>query len=192
MFSLFGPPKKIPVHRIKEGKYLDLAQEKTVNSFFKHRMKNKLRKALVGAWYIILEDNDYVYWGFPSFKRVFSDTRLILRENFYKTNRNDLRERFPNYKKCDGPKVKTAIQSYIAHQVRKEYTPQIPHSYIRRWKASLQDKTMSIETEVNVRIEQQQQPKTKNYHLVLDKNSLELLHIDKTTEDDTPWHEYNQ
>lgn len=197
MFSLFGPPKKLAVHRIQNGKYLDLAKEVNVSFFFKCRMQNKLRKALVGAWYIIQEDNEYVFWGYPIFQRLFSDTRMIDRKKFYKTNREALRQQFPNYKTYDGPKIKTTVQSYIAHEVRQEYNPENPHTYIRRWKGTLQDKTISIEAEVNVRFEQQQQqqqqPKTKTYHLALDKNNLELLHIDKIAPDnELPWIEYNQ
>ncbi|MCP4438065.1 MAG: hypothetical protein GY810_03905 [Aureispira sp.] len=191
MFSLFGPPKKIPVHVIKKGKYLDLAKEASAQRFFKMRMKNRIRKALVGAWYILHETNDYVYWGRPIFKRAFSDTRIIPHEEFYKTSIQELREQFPQYKKLDGPKLKTTILTFLAHHIRQELAPEIPHTYISRWKATLQDKTFSIRAEANIRIAKQQ-PKEKNYHLALDKNSLELLHIDEVSENDMPWIEFNQ
>lgn len=97
MFSLFKnnrPPYS--VQRIEKGELLDKATLATVQTFFNDWLNKRPRKAMVGCWFILYKDADFVYWGMPVFKGIFSDDRTV--ESFYKTPKVVLDEQFPLYK----------------------------------------------------------------------------------------------
>jgi hypothetical protein len=92
--SLFG---KISVNAVSTGEQLNKAIEKECTVFIQKRSENKPRKALVGLWLILFEDNEWVYWGYPKFRTIFSDSRYV--DELYKTDKKKLLELNPNYKK---------------------------------------------------------------------------------------------
>lgn len=85
---------------IQQGDLLEYAQPADVDAFFAHRMANKPRKALVGAWFILYENNDFVYWGSPYFRSLWSGQRVV--DSFYKTSQPALEAAFPSYKTLEG------------------------------------------------------------------------------------------
>ena len=111
--------KKLSVEDIKKGKHLDRAEEKTVQNFFQNRMTNRIRKAMVGAWYILHEDDDFVYWGKPRFSGIFSNGRIV--EQLFKTSKAELSQAFPNYAKTAGNDVRLKLVDYIGNYIRPNF-----------------------------------------------------------------------
>ncbi len=98
MFSLFkndAPPYS--VRRIQKGELLDKATLAGVDTFFSSWLNKRPRKAAVGCWFILHQDDDFVYWGKPVFKGLFSDDRTV--DEFFKTSRMALSQQFPFYQK---------------------------------------------------------------------------------------------
>jgi len=93
MFSFFS--KAISVKAIKKGKYIDRAIEKNVSYFLNCRLHNPPRKAMVGIWLLFFEDEQYIYWGKPRFRMLFSDEKIV--DEFYKTEKNAVLESYPQY-----------------------------------------------------------------------------------------------
>lgn len=93
MFSFFS--KTISLKSIQKAKYLDKAIEKDISYFLDCRLHNPPRKAMVGLWLIFFEDANYIYWGKPRFRRLFSDDRVV--DEFYKTDKKAVLESYPQY-----------------------------------------------------------------------------------------------
>jgi len=97
MFSLFkNNQAPYSVQRIEKGELLDKATLKSVHTFFNDWLNKRPRKARVGCWFILYKNEDFVYWGIPVFKGLFSNDRTV--ETFYKTSKTALDEQFPLYK----------------------------------------------------------------------------------------------
>lgn len=85
------------VHKIQKGKYLQHATEKSIDAFMECRLHNRPRKAMVGLWLVLYEDENYVYWGKPRFRCLFSDKRVV--EVLFKTNKEAVLATYPEYRK---------------------------------------------------------------------------------------------
>jgi hypothetical protein len=179
MFSLFQSNKPpYSTQKIAAGKFLDKAEEVDVPFFFHRWMQKKPRKAPVGYWFLIHEDNKYVYWCWPIFKALFSDDRSVKR--FYKTNKEALNQAFPNYKKIYGNAIRLKLQEVI----RESFTEQIYASVPLGFKTQLLDTTISITTYSSIKpysTKDVPEPKSKTafYKVIFDKNNLDLIHLEE-------------
>lgn len=98
MFSLFKKDKPpYSVQRIQKGDLLDKATLASVHTFFNNWLNKRPRKVMVGCWFVLYQDEAFVYWGMPVFKRLFGKDNKIV-ERFYKTSKKELEEQFPLYK----------------------------------------------------------------------------------------------
>ena len=180
MFSFFKNDKPpYSVQKISEGRFLDKAKEVKVSFFFKCWMAKKPRKAMVGSWFIVHTDDKYVYWGWPVFKRLFSDNRVL--EEFYKTNKQLLEEEFPNYKKRDGNAIRIRLHDIIRKDLDKASV-----TVGMNFKATLNATDISIESPCTITpflTTNNPEPASEKatYHIVLDKESLELIKLERIT-----------
>jgi len=179
MFSFFQSNKPpYSTKKISEGKFLDKAEEVDVHIFFKRWMQKKPRKALVGCWFVIHEDDQYVYWGWPIFKGIFSDDRRV--DSFYKTNKEALNQAFPNYKKIYGNTIRLKLQEVI----QKAHTEKVYASVSLGFKSKLLDTTIAIETHSTIKphsTKEIPEPESKkvSYKVVFEKNTLDLILIEE-------------
>lgn len=88
--------KRFKWSRLEKGKDLQAAQERPARLFVEARLSNPPRKALVGICLLAYEDEDFVYWGYPYFCRLFSDQRCV--DEFFKSPRAELADLYPEYK----------------------------------------------------------------------------------------------
>ncbi|MCP4438066.1 MAG: hypothetical protein GY810_03910 [Aureispira sp.] len=191
MFSLFGPPKKIPVDAIKKGKYLDLAKELNVTQFFKTRMKNRMRKTLVGSWHILLETDSMVYLAYPTPKKGFSSKKIVQHHHFFKTDKQELVKQFSQYKTLQGYQLKELLRDKLNYHFRQKYAPLNPIIELRRWKAILEKNIISSWVEVFIKIKEGA-PIEETYKLSFTNKELELIEIEKLPNDSISWIEYNK
>ena len=178
MFSFFQNDKPpYSVEKIAEGKLLDKAKEVDINFFFKHWMQNKPRKAMVGAWFVLYENEEFIYWGYPVFKRVFSDKRIV--DDFYKTAKKDLQQQFPNYRKIEGNDVRLRLHQAIhALQPAPDYDVTVSFGF----KAKLLEDAILIETPCTIKPRSgpdAEKTLSASYKVRLDKNNLDLIDIQK-------------
>ena len=177
MLSFFqngSPP--FSVYKITEGMFLDRAIEESPDVFFQCWMQKKIRKAPVGTWFILHEDNDFIYWGNPRFRRLFSDKRIV--EEFFKTNKKQLDKQFPDYRTKDGNSIRLKLCEYI-----KDANKNLSYVTVSMgFKAKLSENSIAIETACYLTsnyTEEDKQPLAKKakYKIRLDKNSLDLIEL---------------
>lgn len=175
MFSFFKndqPPYS--VERIEQGQLLDKAEEVTIDVFFKHWMQKRPRKALVGTSFILHQDADFIYWGRPVFKRLFSDKRIV--EHFYKTNIQTLHETFPDYKKRDGNHIRLRLQELMTQHLDDALSVSIPSFQ----KASLTKDTITLSVICHIQFkttDETNNTRTIPYTIRLNKHSLTLIEV---------------
>ena len=98
--------KKILVEDIT--KHLASAEEATVEEFFTKWMTKPPRKAQIGTWFILHQDETFVYWGKPIMGGFLQmSTRFV--EQLYKTKKADLGSQFPSYDSVWGNTVRLAL-----------------------------------------------------------------------------------
>lgn len=177
MFSFFQNDKPpYSVEKIAEGKLLDKAKEVDINFFFKHWMQNKPRKAMVGAWFVLYENEEFIYWGEPRFKRLFSDKRIV--DDFYKTSKKDLQQQFPNYKKIEGNDVRLRLQELILAAEKDAGAQYVSVSL--GFKATLLDNAIEIETPCEIKTKEKPDESTRaTYKVLINKHTLDLIEIQK-------------
>lgn len=175
MFSFFQTNKPpYSVEKIAEGKLLDKAKDADVYFFFKHWMEKKPRKAIVGSWFVLYENEEFIYWGMPVFKRIFSDKRIV--DVFYKTSKKAIEENFPSYKKIDGNTVRIRAQELILAAEKEAQNVTVAIGF----KSTLLENRIEILTPCTIYPKEKPDvPIQANYKISLDKNTLELIDIQK-------------
>lgn len=86
---------------------LSQAVELSVKDFFYRRMNNRVRKAPVGNWLVLHEDEGYVYVGYPSFRGLIDDRREIA--ELFRTSKAELKAQFPGWREIDGISLQEAL-----------------------------------------------------------------------------------
>jgi len=183
MFSFFkkaGPP--FSVKEIKQDKHLTYAKEVSLELFFKQWMLKRPRKGPVGCCFILHEDEQFVYWGQPVFKGIFSDDRIV--DSFYKTSKKALEERFPNYPKIWGNVVRLALQSAI-HDYYQEQNTSYYVSVSLGFDAQLKEDYIEVKTPCSLQETglSDSAKETTHFRVLFDKHDLmvkEIHPIDKT------------
>lgn len=85
-----------------------------VEDFFGRRMLNRPRKALVGNWMILFEDDSDVYLGFPRFGGIFDDRREV--DELFRTPIKALNQNFPGWKEIDGEALQKSLRQALGSQ----------------------------------------------------------------------------
>jgi hypothetical protein len=75
----------------------------SVPEYMRLRLGNRPRKAPVGQWLIVHQDETFVYIGSPRFRGLFSDQREVLQ--LYRLSRFALQQHLPAYADFDGLRV---------------------------------------------------------------------------------------
>jgi len=168
---IFGCNKYLYVDDILQGKNLEKAQEISVNDFFNKRMQNKIRKINVGNWDVLFQNDDFVYIGKPRLKNIFSEKRII--DTLFKVYNNHLISQLPQYKSIEGyiirQKIYSSIQNYkIQNSENKDFY--VSEKYVSELKSGTIEIQISVSDNENA---------NEIYILIFDKNTLELLEINK-------------
>lgn len=149
----------VPVEDIpKSADLLEKASDITVEDFFARRMLNRPRKAAVGNWMILHEDETYVYLGIPRFAGVLDNRREV--SELFRTRRTELDARFPGWRKLDGDEMRTVLRNHLG---------KVPQT----WEAVLEDAfirvTGNLAEDVPVNVNP---PPSKAFELHIDKASF--------------------
>ena len=177
---MFGKNKDKPpydVDQIKEGKFLDQAKDASVQQFFKAWMSKRPKKALVGTYFTLREDTEYVYWGRPVLQRLFIDKRIV--EKFFRTATAELENQFPNYTKIDGNVVRLKTQKAILESDARFANVSV---YSGQFQAQLSEQHIIVEAQCHIRLKGQtteEGEKKEIFAVVLDKNALALVVVQK-------------
>jgi hypothetical protein len=179
MLSFFqnGKPP-YSVEKISEGKFLDRAKEAGVDVFFNCWMQKKVRKAMVGTWFILHVNEDFVFWGKPVFKRIFSDKRIV--EEFFKTDLNKLNLEFPDFKSKPGNAVRLKLCEYIQNSLNNPARITVSLGF----KVKLTDTAIDVETPCTKTPKSSVDnpnpiPVKANYRVILDKYTLDLIELEE-------------
>ncbi len=98
------------VEEVEEGKHLERASVASVDDFLGKRSQNRERKANVGNWEVLFEDDAHVYFGMPIFSSLaflFDDVRVI--EVLYRVDRAELSRRWPTYRQLEGRELEQLL-----------------------------------------------------------------------------------
>lgn len=153
----------IDLATLNQPRTLLQAQEISVDHFVSLRMSNRPRKALVGQWLILHEDEAFVYLGYPYFAGLFDDRRET--ESLYKVSRYQLQKRFPAYTKLDGNQVRSRVRAALEQQLEAEEQQQLGMN----WPVSLTAEGLLFKVHL---------PK-RSWQVLLDAESLELKQLVK-------------
>lgn len=156
----------LPVENISEPQFLKQAKNLTVTEFFHLRMENRPRKALVGLWLIVYEDQSFVYLGYPHFDGL-SDQRSTA--ELYRIRKSDLQQVFPGYEQIDGNQVRLAAQQAL----QQEFGPSVSLPW-GQWEANLEQGVI----QVHARVSLEEEPPAL-YELSLSALDLSVLTIQK-------------
>lgn len=159
--------KRLFVYKIEQGFLLDQAKEIGVKEFFNKRMKNKPRKALVGSWLILADIDDFIYLGYPRFKSLFSNKRVI--DELFKINKTDLQQELPTYSTLQGHSLKQAILKHLSKKIGTNASLLSWHPQLNRQQIVIEGDCQYTKDEKNL---------TTRYLLHLDKSSLDVLHLE--------------
>ena len=182
MFSLFS--KKISVEAVKKGQRLDKAIEKDVNFFLECRLHNKPRKALVGMWLILFEDEQWIYWGYPVFRMLFSDSRVV--DVLYKTERKAIVEIYPEYHKdFQSLEIRLKILDAVRnHEGLKDGINYQGFNLYPNYKINIQDGNFVIKAKGEISYtaapysdNPREEKRLQNYDIVLKTDNLQLISI---------------
>ncbi|HEY9841384.1 MAG: hypothetical protein ACAI44_07820 [Candidatus Sericytochromatia bacterium] len=130
-----------------------------VGDFFARRMRNRPRKALVGNWMLLYEDQSDVYLGYPRFRGIFDDRREV--EEVFRTPKAELESRFPGWRKIDGETIQQALRMALGR------APQ-------QWEAKLEDTCIRVTGGMKAE-PVNEDPKTQSFNLCFDKANLTLI-----------------
>lgn len=100
---------KLIVTKIKQGAQLAHAQETSVNDFFQKRLNNKIRKAKIGAWHILYENDVWIYFGYPKFGGLLDDAQYI--DTLYRVKKEELSLKLPSYQRFEGYLLRQTIEN---------------------------------------------------------------------------------
>lgn len=176
MFSFLkkdSPPYSVT--RIQRGELLDKATLATVHTFFNDWLNKRPRKAMVGSWFLLHEDETFVYWGAPVFQRLFSNERMV--DDFYKTEKKELAVKFPEWKKQYNDFVWQRIYTIIKKEAKS-----ISVNKNKPLKGSIKDNQFHIKVSCTLVHAQENDVDPLNstkvtYSLVLDNKTLDLITI---------------
>jgi len=177
MFSFFNKNKPpYSVEKIEQGQLLDKATEVDVPFFFNRWIQKRPRKALVGTCFILYEDQEAVYFGYPVFARLFSNKRIV--QEFYKVLKKNLKTTFPNYKKQEGNRIRLRLHELIAEREGDKVSVSI-HNFTGK----ILDRTFefTIIGYLTDRVTGDKPPsRAVSYRIVLDKKNLDCLGLEPT------------
>lgn len=177
MFSFLKKDKPpYSVTRIQKGELLDKATLATVHTFFNDWLNKRPRKAMVGSWFLLHEDEAFVYWGKPIFQRFFSDERMV--DVFYKTEKKELALKFPQWKK----QYNDFIWQRVYTIIKKEKKKVISVNRDKPLKGYIKDNQFYIEVSCTLIYSKDQDGQSASstntkYELVLDNKTLDLITI---------------
>ena len=146
-----------------------------VNEFFQRRMKNKLRKALVGSWIILHEDESNIYYGYPRFKGIFSSDRVV--EKIYFLKKKELAEKLSIYKNFTGVELRAKILASIDSYRKQKKESSAFLLFSNNWTVVLNEDSIQVQAIVSEENSNTTKSKSKKYTILLNKNDLSLLKI---------------
>ncbi|HNV49119.1 MAG TPA: hypothetical protein PLE73_13300 [Spirochaetota bacterium] len=163
----------IDIDAVVRGASLDRARESSVDEFFSRRMTNRPRKAAVGSWQILHENDRSVYYAYPRFTSLLGSRRAA--DALYRTGRSELVRRFPAYRNIAGNDVRLAVFGAIgAH--RTALRPR-DESLFLGWEWSARLATDGIHVDAVAGVTRAGVPSRVRYLVRLNATTLKVLAI---------------
>ncbi|MDO5656649.1 MAG: hypothetical protein Q4G27_10985 [Flavobacteriaceae bacterium] len=166
----------IALHDAEKGMFLDRARRVSVNTFFDRRMQSELESQLSKDWYIVNEDEDFVYFG-----QLMKKSSFTMINPFYKVRRAQLDSIFPGYRSIEGKHIKAKVfQSYVKPVIEERLLVNCPQSYnIQYAKRSYKLTNEGILAQVNFTGKCYEQKIFKaNLHVLLNPENLEVINAE--------------
>lgn len=165
-------PPPLSVKKIQNGELLHKAKAASLEDFFESWMDRNPKKAMEGQWFILYQNEEFLYWGWSTFKSLLSPDPTV--KEFFKTPLKDVQERFPNYEEVHGNSIRDKLEEVIKKSIAKNAKITITLGF----KATLIEETIVIQTPCTIRHIGDTQSQKVEYNVILDKNTLDLIKLE--------------
>lgn len=99
------------------------ASQWSVQEFFDHRMQNRVRKAPVGNWMLVHENDEIVFVAYPRFVGLLSEQREA--DQLFSVNKAQLDTQFPAWRSLDGEAMQSLLQAHFKPQIVTQWKAQL-------------------------------------------------------------------
>jgi hypothetical protein len=162
----------LSVEKIQQGELLDKAKTATLDDFFESWMDRNPNKATEGCWFILYQNDAFIYWGWSSFKILMGSNPTV--KEFFQTPHKDIKEKFPNYETVHGNSIRDKLVEVIRKSIPKKAKIIVELGF----KASLIDETIVIRTPCSIKHQTESKIHKANYNVILNKNTLALIKLE--------------
>lgn len=116
-----APPEGLNLEQLPARSDWQLqAKPLSVSEYMQLRLQNRPRKAPVGQWLIVHQDETFVYLAYPRFSGFLSDQREV--QQLYRLSRFQLQQRLPAYADFDGSRVWVQLMDLLPEADRAGLT----------------------------------------------------------------------
>jgi len=171
-FGVSPSPPALSVEKIQQGELLDKAKAATLEEFFESWMDRNPKKATEGCWFVLYQNDEFLYWGWSSFKILMSSKPTV--KEFFKTPQKDIKAKFPNYETVHGNSIRDKLVEVITKSIPKKAKIIVELGF----KASLIEETIVIQTPCSIKHLNESKIHKANYNIILNKNTLELIKLE--------------
>lgn len=161
------------IEKIHQGEYLEKAKEATFEVFFDNWMDSNVKKASIGCWITLFENEESLYFGWTTFESL-TDPNATIKE-FFKTPMKDIKDKFPNYKKVHGNSIREKLELVIAKSIGPNATASVSLGF----KPVLADQVIVVETSALFKETGVGKPEKANFKVSLNKNTLDLISVEE-------------
>lgn len=161
---------------IQRGSELANARQSSVDEFFQRRIHNQVRKANVGYWVILFQDEEWVYYGRPRFRfAIFFEQRVV--DDLYRVRRRELARDFPGYRLITGLEMRPYLYPSIMRHVRAVNPGARDLRFRGDYRAFLAHGTVTITQDVD--LNDAEGTRFFSYRLTFDARTGELRCVEK-------------
>ncbi|BDS14939.1 hypothetical protein [Aureispira anguillae] len=170
-FSNPASPPAFSIAKIEQGELLDKAKAATLEVFFESWMDRNAKKATDGSWIILYKNDEFLYWGWTSFKILMSANPTV--KEFFKTPMVDIQEKFPNYEEVHGNSIREKLEAVITKSVVQQAKVTVKLGF----KAQLIGETIVIQTPCTIKARGEDAEKA-TYNIILNRDNLDLIKLE--------------
>ncbi|CAA6824368.1 MAG: Unknown protein [uncultured Aureispira sp.] len=159
------------VTKIQQGELLNKAKASTLENFFESWMDRNAKKAMLGSWIVLYQNEESLYWGWTTFENMVSANPTV--KEFFKTPMRDIQTKFPNYEAVHGNSIREKLEAVIKKSIPQKVTVTV----LLGFKVQLIDETLVIQTPCTIKAPGEDSEKAK-YNVILHRDSLDLIKLE--------------
>lgn len=161
----------LPIAKIQQGELLEKAKAAPLETFFDSWMDRNAKKATEGSWIILYKNEEYLYWGWTSFKILMSANPTV--KEFFKTPMADIQAKFPKYEEVHGNSIREQLEKLITKSISQQAKVTVTLGF----KAELVEETIVIQTPCTIKVLGENSEKA-SYQVILNRDNLALIKLE--------------